>query len=51
MVEILVLFTSGFELHDGDNTKIERNDDPLQPGSYYINAAGKYLCYHVAIPG
>jgi hypothetical protein len=44
MIEILVLFTSTFELRDEDDTKIERNDDPLQPGKYYINAAGKFLC-------
>jgi hypothetical protein len=44
MVEILVLFMSNFELQDEGNTKIERNDEPLQPGRYYINAAGKFLC-------
>jgi hypothetical protein len=43
MVEILVLFTSNFELRDEGATKIERNDDPLQPGKYYINATGKLL--------
>jgi hypothetical protein len=43
MVEILVLFTSAFELQDKDETKIQRNDDPLQPGKYYINTAGKFL--------
>jgi hypothetical protein len=44
IVEILVLFTSNFELRDQSDTKIERNDDPLQPGKYYINTAGKFLC-------
>jgi hypothetical protein len=43
MVEILVLFTSSFELQDEENAEIERNDNPLQPGKYYINAAGKFL--------
>lgn len=38
MVEILVIFASSFELRDGDDTKIEKNDDPLRPGKYYIHA-------------
>jgi hypothetical protein len=49
MVEILVLFTSDFELRDEGDTKIERNDNPLQPGRYYINATGKFLYNHVVI--
>jgi len=44
MVEIFVLFTTDFELRDEGDTKLERNDDPLQPGGYYINTAGKFLC-------
>ena len=44
MVEILVLFTSTFELHDENKAKIQRNDEPLQPGKYYIHAVGKFLC-------
>lgn len=43
MMEILVLFTSTFELRDEDDSKIQRNDDPLQPGKYYIEATGKFL--------
>jgi hypothetical protein len=43
MVEILVLFTSNFELRHEDDTKVERNDDPLQLGKYYIHATGKFL--------
>jgi hypothetical protein len=43
MVEILVLFTSNFELRDESNIKIERNDGSLRPGKYYINAASKFL--------
>ncbi|KAG9238857.1 hypothetical protein BJ875DRAFT_479915 [Amylocarpus encephaloides] len=42
MVEILILFTSDFELPDEGETKIERNDDPLQPGKYNINATGLF---------
>ncbi|KAF1808661.1 hypothetical protein P152DRAFT_462221 [Eremomyces bilateralis CBS 781.70] len=41
MVDILVLFTSCFELQH-EETKVERNDDPLQPGKYYIIAAGPF---------
>jgi hypothetical protein len=40
MVEILILFTSSFELQDEGGTTIKRNNDPLQPGKYCINAAG-----------
>jgi hypothetical protein len=43
MIEILVLFTSTFELYDENEAKIQRNDEPLQPGKYYIHAIGKFL--------
>jgi hypothetical protein len=43
MVEILVLFTTGFELLNENNVKIERNDNLLLPGRFYINPSGKYL--------
>jgi hypothetical protein len=43
MVGIIFLFTTDFELQDEGNTKIKRNDDPLRPGGYYINATGKFL--------
>lgn len=49
MVEILVLFMSDFELQNEGDTKIERNDDPLQPGRYYINAAGKFLYHYIVV--
>jgi HNH endonuclease len=42
MVEILVLFTSTFELHDENEAKIQRNDEPLQPGKYYIHTVGNF---------
>jgi hypothetical protein len=51
MVEILVLFMSDFELRDEGDTKIERNDDPLQLGRYYINATGKFIYNHVVVLG
>lgn len=41
MVEILILFASTFELQNKDGMKIPKNDDPLQPGNYYIHATGK----------
>ena len=41
MVEIIILFESDFELQLEGNIKVEKNDDPLQPGNYYINAIGK----------
>ena len=43
MVEILILFTSTFELQNEDGTKIHKTDDLLRPGNYYIHAAGKCL--------
>lgn len=43
MVEILVLFSSDFELEHESNTKIEKDNDPLRPGNYYINAIGKFI--------
>ena len=41
MVETLVSFTTDFELRDEGDTKVERNDDPLRPGRYCINADSK----------
>jgi hypothetical protein len=50
MVEILVLFTSDFELLDENNVKIVRNDNLLLPGRVYINASGKCLYLsHLAV--
>ena len=43
MVEILIIFASDFFLRDESDTKIERDDRPLQPGKYYIVAAGGFL--------
>ncbi|KAF2472076.1 uncharacterized protein BDR25DRAFT_284536 [Lindgomyces ingoldianus] len=48
MVEILVLFASSFELQDGDDTKIEKNDDPLRSGKYYIHAPNSFSIYDEA---
>jgi len=41
MVEIIILFESDFELQLEGNIKVEKNNDPLQPGNYYINAISK----------
>jgi hypothetical protein len=41
IVEILILFSSEFELQHEGNTKTEKDDNLLQPGDYYINAIGK----------
>jgi hypothetical protein len=40
MVEILFLFTSTFFLRDENETEIGKDDYQLQPGKYYIVAAG-----------
>jgi len=45
MVKIIVTIeTDDFFLRDESDTKIERDDRPLQPGKYYIVAAGGFLC-------
>jgi hypothetical protein len=41
MVEILIILGGGFSLLNGAGTKIERDDGPLQPGNYFIDADGK----------
>ncbi|KAF2183148.1 hypothetical protein K469DRAFT_584164 [Zopfia rhizophila CBS 207.26] len=38
MMEILFVFTGAFFLQDEGNTKIEKDDRPLQPGKYFIVA-------------
>ena len=44
MVEILIIFSGGFSLLDDSGTKINRDDNPLQPGNYFIDADGRLLC-------
>jgi hypothetical protein len=51
MVEILIITTSHFFLGDESNAKIERDNHPLQPGKYYIVAAGGFLHNHPFIRG
>jgi hypothetical protein len=43
MVEIIVIFSGPFSLLDDDGTKIDKDDHPLQPGNYFIDADGKLL--------
>jgi hypothetical protein len=44
MVEILIIFgVGGFSLLDDSGTKINRDDNPLQPGNYFIDADGRFL--------
>ncbi|KAF2183424.1 hypothetical protein K469DRAFT_710935 [Zopfia rhizophila CBS 207.26] len=42
MVEILFIFTSTFFLQDEDEVGVDKDDSPLQPGKYYIVAAGSF---------
>jgi len=44
MVEILIIFGGDFSLLDDSGTKIDRDDNPLQPGNYFIDADGRLLC-------
>ncbi|OAP63734.1 hypothetical protein AYL99_02961 [Fonsecaea erecta] len=39
MIEIIVIFQSSFFLQDENETRIEKDDQPLQPGKYYIVAS------------
>jgi len=43
MVEILIVFTSTFLLRDEGGAEIKKDNDPLQPGKYYIIATGKFF--------
>jgi len=45
MVEILIIFGGHFSLLDDSGTKINRDDNPLQPGNYFIDADGRLLVY------
>ena len=54
MIRILVEFTSRhfsrtFSLRDQSRTTIQENNQPLQPGNYYIITSGKFLHYPVMI--
>ncbi|PUU83146.1 hypothetical protein B9Z19DRAFT_1039877 [Tuber borchii] len=40
MVEIICVITDTFEIRDNNGQLIERDDDQLQPGSYYIATNG-----------
>jgi len=42
MIEIIVVFSRPFFLQDEKETKIERDDHPLQPGKYYIVATSSF---------
>ena len=42
MIEIIVIFRGPFFLQDEKETKIERDDQPLQPGKYYIVATSSF---------
>jgi len=43
MVEIIIIFNGSFSLLDGDGTKIDRDDDPLRPGNYFIDVDGRFV--------
>lgn len=43
MVEIIVIFESEFALQNEDNIIIAKDNDPLQPGNYYIHSIRMFL--------
>ncbi|MCJ1256007.1 hypothetical protein MMC24_003826 [Lignoscripta atroalba] len=42
MIEILLVFQSAFFLQGEGGVVIERNNDPLQPGNYYVSSTGTF---------
>ena len=47
MIEILLVFQSAFFLQGEGGVVIERNNDPLQPGNYYVSSTGRYLRFQI----
>ena len=43
MIEIIIIFSSTFFLRNETGIEIEKNDDQLQPGKYYIVASGEFI--------
>ena len=41
MTEVFIIFTTTFFLRDEDKTKIERDNQPLRSGKYYIVSDGR----------
>jgi len=41
MVEIICIFTDTFVLEDENQRLVEKDEQPLQPGNYYIASDGK----------
>lgn len=41
MVEIVCIFSQNYSIHDEGNLVIENDDNPLQPGNYYLVTNGK----------
>jgi hypothetical protein len=48
MVEIFVIINGTWELRRADDSVVERNDDPLSVGSYYIVADGQLMRLSIA---
>jgi hypothetical protein len=43
MVEIIFVFDHDYFLRDEGGITVQRDDHPLQPGSYYILTCGRFL--------
>lgn len=46
MIEILLICQGPISLHDENNITVRRDDQPLQPGNYYIT--GESILLHCA---
>jgi hypothetical protein len=49
MVNIIIIFTGTFFLRDEGGSKIEEDDNPFQPGNYYIVTAGGFLSLFLSL--
>ena len=45
MIEILFIFESTPMLRDEGDLVVEKNDDPLQPGNYYVT--GGFISFYL----
>ena len=50
MVDIICIFTDTFDIRDNNEQLVERDENPLQPGNYFIVSNGKSLLRFVRWP-
>jgi len=50
MVEIICIFDANFFLRDDSGLVIQRDEQPLQPGNYYIITSCRFLHDYIVTP-